>query len=71
MKIVKLNKITWKTDLGIAKYQAQNLFGIMNDEGKVLSRDGIQPCAWNAKKTVEIMLPYANEFKNHTWIEIN
>jgi len=45
-------------------------FGVKREDGKVLSRNGVAPCAWRTKKAADMVAPYAHGLKAHTWIDL-
>lgn len=69
-KAVRMKGFKWDSPQGVMSFMAQQPgFGIQNEKGQFLSKDGISPSTWRTKRIVDQMLPYADTFKGYTWVD--
>jgi hypothetical protein len=72
LKVVDLATAKWKSPLGKTGFAKRSgVWGIQRKDGKVLAKNN-DPVVWDKKNLVQTqILPYANDFKNHHWIEVD
>lgn len=68
-KAINLKNTTWVQNGRVAAFASKSVgFGIKNDKGELLSSDGVKPSAYATKSAASEMAPYADGFKEHSWI---
>lgn len=65
-----ISKANWVTPLGVASFQAERAYGVLNAEGQALSSDGVQPCSFHSMKVAKEIAVHADGFADHTWVNL-